>query len=80
MKKLSFKGIISMILVLPVMVAMSILLFALAYLIKLVIWIFKFIGIIDALDYLSYKIKQKQKWNSFFNSLTDDDKNTFKNG
>ena len=80
MKKLSFKGIISMILVLPVMVAMSILLFVLAYFIKLMIWIFKFIGIIDALDYLSYKIKQKQKWNSFFNSLTDDDKNTFKNG
>ena len=80
MKKLSFKGILSMILVLPVMVAMSILLFVLVYMIKIMIWIFKFIGIIDALDYLSYKIKQKQKWNSFFNSLTEDDKNTMKNG
>lgn len=80
MKKLSFKGILSMIVVFPLMVAISILLFVFVYMIKTMIWIFKFIGIIDALDYLSYKVKQKQKWNSFFNSLTDDDKNTMKNG
>lgn len=80
MKKLSFKGILSMILVLPVMFGISILLFALAYIIKLTIWIFKFVGIIDAIDYLSYKVKQKQKFNSFFNLLTDEDKKTMKNG
>jgi len=80
MKKLSIKGIFSMIIVLPIMVAISVLLFLIVYFIKIMIWIFKFIGIIDALDYLSFKIKQKQKWNSFFNGLTDEDKNTFKNG
>jgi len=79
-KKLSIKGTISMIVVLPLIVAISVLLFAFAYLIKWIIWIFKFVGIMDAFDYLSYKVKQKEKLNSFFNALTDEDKKTMKNG
>ena len=80
MKKLTIKGGIAMVIVLPIMFALSIATIVLVYLIKLLIWILRFVGIIDALDYLSLKIREKQKWNSFFNSLTDDDKKTFKNG
>jgi len=80
MKKLTIKGGIAMTIVLPIMFALSIATFVLVYLIKLMFWISKVVGITDAFDYLSALVKQKQNLNSFFNSLTDEDKKTFKNG
>ena len=80
MKKLTIKGAIAMIIVLPMMFALSIATFIFVYGIKFTSWIFNVVGITDAFDYLSYIVKRKQKLNSFINALTDDDKITFKNG
>lgn len=79
MKKLSIKGWIAMLIVAPIMFTISLTLIVTAYFIKLLLWLFKFVGIIDAMDYLSYQVKRKQKLNSFFNALTDEDKKTWQN-
>ena len=79
MNKLTIKGGFAMIIVLPVMFTISLTLIVMAYIIKLFLWLFKFVGIIDAMDYLSYQVKRKQKLNSFFNTLSDDDKKTWAN-
>lgn len=80
MKTLSFKAKIAMVIITPIMFTFSVFIFAILYLFKIIFWIFNKSGITEALTYLGRKIREKQKFNSFMESLSEDDKKTMSNG